>query len=150
MNMFKVNTLLRLSNVHQTIKLSAEKSSLQQRLLSGIIEAFILTKENKGTGMERWKPELNWLGEGLPLWVCMWPDAQEISAPLHANMCRSHRVITKPWTWSTTAIESESDRARVLGHPFLPIIDVFLLQVCVYSRSVVAPHVDVHGCVLAD
>lgn len=60
MNMFKVNTLLRLSNVHQTIKLSAEKSSLQQRLLSGIIEAFILTKENKGTGMERWKGGTDW------------------------------------------------------------------------------------------
>lgn len=51
--MFKINTLLRLSNVHQTWKLSAEKTSLQQRLLSGIIEALILTKENKGTGMER-------------------------------------------------------------------------------------------------
>lgn len=52
--MLKINTLLRLRNVHQTVKLSAEKTSLQLRLLSGIIEALILTKgEKKGTGMER-------------------------------------------------------------------------------------------------
>lgn len=44
----------------KTIKLSAEKTSLQQCLLSAIIEALILTKENKGTGMERWKGGTDW------------------------------------------------------------------------------------------
>lgn len=34
--------------------------------------------------------------------------------------------------------------------PFLPIIDALLLQACVYGQSVIALHVDVHGCVFTD
>lgn len=44
----------------------------------------------------------------------------------------------------------DPDSQRGPVWPFLPIIDMFLLQACVYGWSVIALHVDVHGCVLTD
>lgn len=50
----------------------------------------------------------------------------------------------------TCRSQSPSGTMNLKHVPFLPIIDVLLLQARVYGRGVVALHVDVHGCVLAD